>query len=385
MVKKLIMGNHAVSFGVMLSRVDVIAAYPITPQTQVVELLSEMCADKKINTRFLKVESEHSAMASCIGASTAGARTFTATSSQGLLLMHELLHWAAGARLPIVMANVNRALGPAWNIWTEETDSLAQRDTGWIQMYCESNQEILDTVFQAYKIAEKTLLPLMLAYDGFYLSHTLEPVDIPDQKTVDSFLPGYEPQIKVDVDNPNAFGSIAYPEHYMEMRYLIKKAMDGVRDVAVKVNDEFRDIFKRGYGIIEKYKTEDARVLLITTGTAASTTRIVIDNLRKRGNKIGMIRIKMFRPFPSQEIRDAVRGYDKIAVIDRNMSFGVGGIFAQEIRAALSGYSNMPVVFEFIAGLGGRDITPNTIEEITKYTLNHERGEEGGIWAGLKI
>src|SRR3990172_3741323 len=193
-VKKLIMGNHAVSFGVMLSKVDVIAAYPITPQTQVVELLSEMCADKKINTRFLKVESEHSAMASCIGASTGGARTFTATSSQGLLLMHELLHWASGARLPIVMANVNRALGPAWNIWTEQTDSLAQRDTGWIQLYCESNQEIIDTVFQAYKIAEKVLLPLMLVYDGFYLSHTSEPVDIPSQKMVDSFLPSFDPQ-----------------------------------------------------------------------------------------------------------------------------------------------------------------------------------------------
>lgn len=384
-MKKLIMGNHAVSFGVMLSKVDVIAAYPITPQTQVVELLSEMCADKKINTRFLKVESEHSAMASCIGASTAGARTFTATSSQGLLLMHELLHWASGARLPIVMANVNRALGPAWNIWTEETDSLAQRDTGWIQLYCESNQEILDTVFQAYKIAEMVLLPLMIVYDGFYLSHTLEAVEIPSQEMVDSFLSGYEPQIKIDVDNPNAFGSIAYPEHYMEMRYLIKKAMDRVRDVAVKVNDEFRDIFKRGYGIIEKYRTEDAKVLLITTGTAASTTRIVIDSLRKRGNKIGMIRIKMFRPFPSQEIRDAVRGYDKIAVIDRNISFGIGGIFAQEIRAALSGYSDMPVIFEFIAGLGGRDITPKTIEGIADYTLTHEHGEEGGIWAGLKI
>ena len=384
-MKKLIMGNHAVSFGVMLSKVDVIAAYPITPQTQVVELLSEMCADKKINTRFLKVESEHSAMASCIGASTAGARTFTATSSQGLLLMHELLHWASGARLPIVMANVNRALGPAWNIWTEETDSLAQRDTGWIQLYCESNQEILDTVFQAYKIAEKILLPLMIVYDGFYLSHTLEAVEIPSQEMVDSFLSGYEPRTKIDVDNPNAFGSIAYPEHYMEMRYLIKRAMDGVRDAAVEVNDEFRDIFKRGYGIIEKYKTEDAKVLLITTGTAASTTRIVIDNLRKKGKKVGMIRIKMFRPFPSQEIRNAVSGYDKIAIIDRNISFGIGGIFAQEIRAALSGYSKMPAVFEFIAGLGGRDITPKTIEEIAEYTLTHEHGEEGGIWAGLKI
>jgi len=384
-VKRLIMGNHAISYGVMLSRVDVIAAYPITPQTQVVELLSEMCADKKIKTRFLKVESEHSAMASCIGASTAGARTFTATSSQGLLLMHELLHWASGARLPIVMANVNRALGPAWNIWTEQTDSLAQRDTGWIQVYCESNQEIIDTVFQAYKIAEKVLLPFMLVYDGFYLSHTLEAVDIPSQEMVDSFLPPFEPEYKIDVENPYAFGSIAYPEHYMEMRYLIKKAMDRVIEEALRVDEEFREVFKRGYGLIERYKVEDAKILLITTGTVASTTRIVVDNLRKKGIKIGMIKIKMFRPFPSEEIRNAVKGYDKIAIIDRNISFGSGGIFAQEIKSALSSHSNMPVVFEFIAGLGGRDITPQTIEEIAKYTLTHEKGEEGGIWAGLKI
>ena len=383
-MKKLIMGNHAVSFGVMLSRVEVIAAYPITPQTQVVELLSEMCADNRNKMRFLKVESEHSAMASCIGASTGGARTFTATSSQGLLLMHELLHWASGARLPIVMANVNRALGPAWNIWTEQTDSLAQRDTGWIQVYCESNQEIIDTVFQAYKIAEKVLLPFMLVYDGFYLSHTSEPVDIPSQEMVDSFLPSFDPEYKTDVENPAAFSSIAYPEHYMEMRYLIKKAMDSVKDEARKVNEEFKDIFKRGYGLIDKYKVEDAKILLITTGTVASTTRIVVDNFRKRGIKVGMIKIKMFRPFPSQEIRDAVRGYDKIAVIDRNISFGCGGIFAHEIKSALSSYKNMPVVFEFIAGLGGRDVTPETIEEVVKYTMTHEQGEDGGLWVGLK-
>ncbi|MBC7260791.1 MAG: pyruvate ferredoxin oxidoreductase, partial [Chloroflexi bacterium] len=193
-MEKVIMGNHAVSYGVQLARVQVIAAYPITPQTQVVEMLSEFCAEGLLDAKFIKVESEHSVMAAVVGASIAGARAFTATSSHGLALMHEVLHWASGGRLPIVLANVNRALGPGWNVWTEQTDSLAQRDTGWIQFYCETNQEVLDMVIQAYKIAETVLLPVMLVLDAFVLSHTEEPVDIPDQATVDQFLPPYQPK-----------------------------------------------------------------------------------------------------------------------------------------------------------------------------------------------
>src|SRR3989304_1672956 len=270
-VKKLIMGNHAVSFGVMLSKVDVIAAYPITPQTQVVELLSDMCADKKINTGFLKVESEDSAMASCIGASTAGARTFTATSSQGLLLMHELLHWAAGARLPIVMANVTRALGPAWNIWTEETDSVAQRDTGWIQFYCASNQEVLDTVIQAYRVAEAGSLPAMLNLDAFYLSHTSEPVDVPDQGAVDGYLPPFRPPFRLDPARPRTFGGPAGPDAYMEFRYDLQQAMDEAKDALAKADAEFRLRFGRGYGLVEARETEGADLVLVTMATLAGT------------------------------------------------------------------------------------------------------------------
>ncbi|MCK4472423.1 MAG: pyruvate ferredoxin oxidoreductase, partial [Anaerolineae bacterium] len=253
-MEKVIMGNHAVSYGAKLARSQVIAAYPITPQTQIVEMLSDLCANGLLDAKFIKVESEHSAMAACIGASSAGARAFTATSSQGLALMHELLHWAAGARLPIVMANVNRAMGPGWSIWTEQTDSLAQRDTGWLQFYCESNQEVLDTVIQAFKIAERVLLPTMLVLDAFVLSHTQEPVDIPDQELVDEYLPPYRARYKLDTRDPHAFNGLVTPAHYMELRYKMQKAMEEAVEVARQVDEEFREVFGHSYGLVEKYR-----------------------------------------------------------------------------------------------------------------------------------
>ena len=214
-MKKVMLGNHAVSWGVTLARAEVIAAYPITPQTQIVEELAEMCADGRLAARFIKVESEHSAMAACIGAAATGARAFTATSAQGLALMHELLHWAGGGRLPIVMADVNRAMAPGWTVWTDQNDSLSQRDTGWIQLYCETNQEVLDTTAQAFKLAEAVDLPAMIVLDAFFLSHTSEPVDIPDQTDVDAFLPRREARLKLDTADPHSFGSLATPAVYM--------------------------------------------------------------------------------------------------------------------------------------------------------------------------
>ncbi|HHF43445.1 MAG TPA: pyruvate ferredoxin oxidoreductase, partial [Candidatus Aminicenantes bacterium] len=213
-MRKVLMGNHALSYGAMLSRVQVIAAYPITPQTQVVELLSEMCAEKILDAQFIKVESEHSAMAACLGASLAGARTFTATSAQGLALMHELLHWASGGRLPVVLGNINRAMAPGWSIWTDQNDSLSQRDTGWMQFYCGSNQEVLDSVIQAFKVAEKLHIPAMIILDAFSLSHTYEIVDVPDQEKVDKFLPPFQPKFRLTPDEPHAFGGLTSPEHY---------------------------------------------------------------------------------------------------------------------------------------------------------------------------
>ena len=381
-MKKVITGNQAVAYGVILSRVDVISAYPITPQTTIVEELSELIASGRLNTRFLKVESEHSAMAALIGASTGGVRCFTATSSHGLAYMHEMLHWASGARLPIVLVNVNRAIGPPWNIWSDQSDSLSQRDTGWIQLYCENNQEVLDTILQAYRIAESVKLPVMVVLDAFVLSHTSEPVEIPTMEEVDQFLPPYCPEYPIDTQEPKAFSMIATPEYFLEFRYKIQKAMEQVPEIAKKVDDEFKSRFGRGYGAIERYGKEEAEILLMTSGTVTSTSRIVIQKLIEKGVSVAGIKIKRFRPFPIEEIYEEIKGAKKLAIIDRNLSAGVGGIFAQELRASLYSREERPQVFGFISGLGGRDITPELIEEAIQYTVEHPRPEEEILWLG---
>jgi len=383
-MKRVITGNQAVAYGVILSRVEVISAYPITPQTTIVEELSELIASGRLKTRFLKVESEHSAMAALIGASTGGARVFTATSSHGLAYMHEMLHWASGARLPIVMVNVNRAIGPPWNIWSDQSDSLSQRDTGWIQLYCENNQEVLDTVLQAYRIAEWVSLPVMVVLDAFVLSHTSEMVDIPSMEEVEGFLPNYCPRYPIDTEEPVGFSIITTPDHFFEFRYKIQKAMEEVPEVAKKVEDEFRSRFGRSYGAIERYGPEEPDVLLMTSGTVTSTSRIVIQKLVQKGYSVAGLKIKRFRPFPSEEIYEAIKEAKKLVVIDRNLSAGVGGIFAQELRASLYSREVRPQLFGFISGLGGRDITPNLIEEAIQYTLDHHQPEGEILWLGLK-
>jgi pyruvate ferredoxin oxidoreductase alpha subunit len=382
-MKHVLEGSHAVSEAVRLAKVQVMSAYPITPQTHIVEALSEYCSDGTMNARFLCVESEHSAMAAVIGASSAGVRTFTATSSQGLALMHELLHWSSAARLPIVMAEVNRALAPGWNIWMDQTDSLAQRDTGWIQLYCEDGQEVFDTTLQAYRLAETVNLPVMVVLDAFFLSHTFEPVDIPDQELVDRFLPPFSPRIALDTLDPFAMGQMAPPNVYMEMRHDIQKAMEQVSDIFAKVEEEFTQIFGRTYGMVEKVLCDDAQIIMITTGTVASTCRKVISDLRSQGEKVGMLKLKMFRPFPTDLIREHLGHVQKIAVVDRNFSFGASGIFAQEIRAALCNNNNHPKVFGYIAGLGGRDVTPEILTEIYWKTKNSTAPKGESEWVGL--
>jgi len=383
-MKKVITGNQAVAYGVILSRVDVISAYPITPQTTIVEELSELVASGRSKTIFLKVESEHSAMAALIGASTGGVRCFTATSSHGLAYMHEMLHWASGARLPIVLVNVNRAIGPPWNIWGDQSDSLSQRDTGWIQLYCENNQEVLDTVLQAYRIAESVKLPVMVVLDAYVLSHTSEAVEIPTMEEVDQFLPPFCPEYLIDTQEPRTFSAIATPECFLEFRYKTQKAMEQVPEVSRKVDDEFRSRFGRGYGAIERYGKEGAEIILMTSGTVTSTSRIVIQKLIGNGHSVAGIKIKRFRPFPSEEIHEEIQGAKKLVVIDRNLSAGVGGIFAQELRASLYSSEERPQVFGFISGLGGRDITPELIEEAVHYAAEHSRPEEEIFWLGLK-
>ncbi|MBW2559773.1 MAG: pyruvate ferredoxin oxidoreductase [Deltaproteobacteria bacterium] len=383
-MKKVIEGSQAVAEAVRLARVNVISAYPITPQTHIVERLSDFCADGSLDARFLKVESEHSALAALIGAASSGVRTFTATSSQGLALMHELLHWTSGARLPIVMAEVNRALGPGWNIWTDQTDSLAQRDTGWIQLYCEDGQETLDTTIQAFLLAEMVNLPVMVVLDAFFLSHTYEPVDIPEQEAVDRFLPPFTPRFQLDTNNPCAFGSLVTPDAYMEMRRSIAAGMETALDLLPEIEERFAGVFDRRYTAVEPVECGDAEIILVTSGTVTSTCRELIEELRNRGEKVGLLKIKLFRPFPMEAIRRILGPAQKVAVIDRNFSFGASGIFAQEVRAALCNSPGHPPVFGFVAGLGGRDITKDVLEGIYRQTQLSDRPEREDIWIGLK-
>jgi pyruvate/2-oxoacid:ferredoxin oxidoreductase alpha subunit len=382
-MKKVMMGNHAVSYGVMLSRTDVIAAYPITPQTQVVEELSELCASGKLKARFIKVESEHSAMAACIGASQTGARAFTATSSQGLALMHEVLHWAAGGRLPIVLANINRAMGPGWNVWADQNDSLSQRDTGFMQVYCESNQEVLDWTIMAFKIAEKVRLPLMINLDAFFLSHTFEAVDMPEQAEVDAFLPKSKLTPCLEINDPHAFSALVTPAHYYEIRYKLQESMEEAKRVIADVGKEYGRRFGREYGLTSSYMMDDAKIALVTTGTVSGTARVAIRELREQGVPVGQLKMQAFRPFPVEEVRDRLAGVEKIAVIDRNFSWGAGGIFAQEIKAALYNAERRPQLYGYIAGIGGRDITPETIKEVVLKTEEADRPKADYIWIGV--
>ncbi len=370
-MKKVLLGNHAVSWGVKLAKAEVIAAYPITPQTQIVEELAEMCADGRLAARFIKVESEHSAMAACIGASATGARAFTATSSQGLLLMHELLHWAGLGRLPIVMADINRAVAPGWSIWTDQNDTLAQRDTGWIQLYCETNQEVLDTTIQAFKLAEAVDLPVMVVLDAFFLSHTSEPVDIPAAEVVEAFVPRREARWRLDVADPRAFGALTTPAVYMEMRLRQQEAMDRVPAEFAAIEVEWGARFGRQYGAVEGYRMKGAEVALVTSGTITSTARHVVDQRRARGERVGLLKVKMFRPFPTTALRQSLAGVKRVAVLDRNLSPGRGGIFAEETRSALYDVAEglRPRVSGYIVGLGGRDVTPAVIDDCLERTL----------------
>ena len=377
------MGNHALSLGATLARVQVIAAYPITPQTQVVELLSEIVAGGKLKAEFIKVESEHSAMAACIGAASTGARAFTATSAQGLALMHEMLHWAAGARLPIVMAEINRAMAPPWSVWSDQNDSLSQRDTGWMQFYCQSNQEVLDTVILAYKVAERVLMPAMIVLDAFALSHTYEAVEIPEQEMVDAFLPPFDYPYKLDLQDPHTFGGLTTPDWYMEFRYKMQEASEQALAVMQEEGAAFERIFGRANYAVDPYEVDDAETIFVTSGTVASTAVHAVREMRKKGLKVGNLRLRVLRPFPFADVRRFLAKAGKVIVIDRNISFGYHGIFAQEVKSALYGHCDTPV-YGFIAGLGGRDIFPETIEAIVLEALRADKPSTDAYWVEVK-
>jgi len=383
-------GNRIAGFASRAARADVIAAYPITPQTTVVEQIAELVEGGQMDAKYIRVESEHSAMAACIGAAVGGARTFTATSAHGLALMHEMLHWASAARLPIVMAVVNRAMGPPWNIWADFSDSLSQRDTGWIQFYCADNQEIFDTIIQAYKLCEdkRVFMPAMVCFEGFILSHTSMPVKIPDQKDIDDFLPSYNPPWLLDVDNPITHGNIVYPEWYMEFRYFMYEAMENAKKLIPEIDREYGRRFGFEYGgHVEKYKCEDAELIILSMGTIGSEAKLAVDSLRKQGHKVGAARVRVFRPFPKDEIENIVGNAQMLTVIDRQISYGMEGPLHTEVKASLYSRQDSPLVSGFIAGLGGRDVTALDIEHMVKKSFqNLEVGkvEKEVEWIGLR-
>jgi len=379
-MKEFMTGNHGVANAVKLCRTPFIAAYPITPQTPIYEKLSEWEASGVLKGIMMRTESEHSAMAACIAASLTGVRTFTATSSQGLALMHEMLHFAAGCRAPVVMANVNRVLAAPWGFWADQLDSLSQRDTGWIQYYCENGQEALDTVIQAYKIAEQVYLPVMISLEAFFVSHFMETVDLPKQEQVDRFLPPLDLPHKFDVDKPGFLVPVVSSELYRKYRHMAQGSMDSVKEIAVKVDQEFKEEFERGYGIVESIRVDDAEVVLVTAGSITSTARLVIRDLRKQGHRVGLLKIRLFRPFPREATQQALRGKKKIAVIDRNFSLGSGGIFCQELRAALVHSPDHPLTLSYIAGIGGSDVTPEVIQRICFDAMERTEAEDEPIW-----
>ena len=358
-------GNHIAAKAAVMARPDVVAAYPITPQTTLVEGIANYVETGEFEGEYICVESEHSAMSACIGSSAAGSRTFTGTSSHGLLLMHEMLHWAALARLPIVMCNINRVVGPGWNIWTDENDSISQRDTGWIQFYCSSNQEIFDTVIQSFKLAEheKVVLPVMISYNGFILSHTSMPVEIPEQGVVDDFLGEYKPKWKLDVDNPITFGNIIGPSDYYKVRRAMQDAHENAKRLIPGIAQEWKE--KSGYhhgDFLELYKCDGADYVLLAMGAIGAESKVAIDEMQKRGLKIGLARVRTFRPSPKEEFVKLGKQADLI-VIDRNISVGLGGALFAEVKSALYNKSDAKV-HGFIAGLGGKEVTYRDIEVI---------------------
>jgi pyruvate ferredoxin oxidoreductase alpha subunit len=354
-------GSRGVAEAVAMCRPEVVCAYPITPQTHIVEHLSDLVRSGELAPcEYVTVESEFSAMSVCIGASAAGARTYTATASQGLLYMAEALFNASGLGLPIVMTCANRAIGAPINIWNDHSDAMSQRDSGWIQLYAESNQEALDLHLQAYRIAEEVSLPVMVCMDGFVLTHAVERVDVPSAEQVDSFLGPFEPRQVLDPDHPATIGAVVGPEAFFEVKFLAHaKQMDAL-DLIPEVAAEFSEAFGReSGGLIRTYRTQDADTIVVALGSVLGTIEDVVDELRERGVKIGVLGIKSFRPFPLEEVRAALERAKRVVVVEKALAVGIGGIVSTDVRMALSGIDLHG--YTVIAGLGGRPVTKKSL------------------------
>lgn len=351
----MLLGSEAVAHGVYLARPAVIAAYPITPQTHIIETLAEMVESNQLEAEFVKVESELSAISACFGAVANGVRAFTATSSHGLALMHEFLHWFAGARLPMLMVNANRTLGSPWNIWTDQSDSMSQRDTGWIQLYCSTVQEALDFVLIGYKLSETIMIPVMVNMDGFILSHTLEPLYIPDRGLAYEFLPEYTPKYFLDTENPRTFCAPATAENFYMFRKKLFETTKSSVEILKKIFTDFNSLFERKYSPVITYKVDDAKFIFVTLGAISGTAKVAVDKLREKGIKVGVIDIKMFRPFPYKELLEHTKDDAIFLVLNRAVSYGVSGTITQEIKNIINN-KDIQVV-DVIISLGGKVVS----------------------------
>ena len=371
-------GSYAVAHAVKVCKPNVISAYPITPQTHIVEDLAQFVADGEMNCESVNVESEHSALSLLVGASAAGSRTYSSTTSQGLALMHEVLFNASGMRLPIIMTIVNRALSAPINIWNDQQDSISQRDTGWIQLYAEDVQESADMIPQLYKIAEdsEVLLPAMACMDGFILSHVYEPVILLEQSLTDEFLPPYSPENVLDPKNPMSFGAFADPSTYTEFRYRQEKAMGVALKKIEEVANEFRDVYGRYYGgLIDGYALDDAEIVIMAMGSVIGTIKDTIDVLRSEGESVGLLKVRSFRPFPAEAVRTALKKAKVVITLDKNISIGKNeGALCTEVKACLHNTDLRVPLIGFMLGHGGRDIPMSTIKKIVSKAKLVEKG-----------
>lgn len=372
-------GNVAAAMAVQLARAEVIAAYPITPQTPVTEKLSELITAGKMDAEYVAVESEHSALAVCIGAASSGVRTFTATSSNGLLYMSEQLHWAAGARLPLVMCVVNRGVGAPWSVWNDHQDAISQRDTGWIQVFAKDHQEIVDMTLKAFRLAELAHIPVMVNYDGYYLSHTYMPFEPPDAKLVDAFLPAFEYKHALNPERPESLNTVTLPDArldingvkqggYMDIRHNLHEEMGLACTVWEEIDQEFQAVFGRGGApVIDPYCCDDADFVIVALGSMANQFRVVVDRLRQEdGLKVGIMAVQMYRPFPNRLISEALQSAKQVLVFEKGLSYGNQGALYADIKSALYPYPSRPRLHNFIVGLGGREIPTETLYQTTK-------------------
>ncbi len=397
-------GNNAAAHALRQVKVGVVAAYPITPQSPVVEKIAEFINEGKLNARFVKVESEHSALAVCVAASATGSRVGTATSAHGLELMYEMLPWTSGNRLPIIINLATRSLGAPWSVWTDHSDFITIRDVGWIQFMCEDNQEIYDTNLQAFKIAEdhRVNLPVIVGYDGYILSHTMMPVVLEDQKDVDDFLPPLKHHINLsDISQVKGIDPVTTPHTrdrgsegrvpgYFEYRYALQKALENSIEIIQEVHDDFANKFGRSYGngLFKTAEFDDADIIIFAMGSVASQARVVLNKLRDKGLKVGLVSLKLFRPYPAKQLRELLKDKKTIVVFDRDIGYGYEGVLCYELKSALYGLKESPFIKGFIVGLGGRDVTNEQLIEGVNRALNQQKTEEisqNTEFLGLKL